>query len=107
MALQLPGVRRMKSINPDNSLTRRALLTGGAGAGVARSARPERPNVVLIVTDDQRYDAFSGSGRGGMLSFLKTPNMDRLVNEGMLFRNAFCTTSLCSPSRASILTGQY
>jgi N-acetylglucosamine-6-sulfatase len=42
-----------------------------------------------------------------MFSFLKTPNMDRLTREGVHFRNAFVTFSLCTPSRASILTGQY
>ena len=61
----------------------------------------------MIVTDDQRYDAFSASGHGGILSFLKTPNMDRLAHEGVHFRNTFVTTSLCSPSRATIMSGKY
>ena len=59
-------------------------------------------NVIFILTDDQRYDEI-----GFMNPILKTPNMDRLAAEGVHFRNAFVTTSLCSPSRASILTGQY
>jgi len=62
-----------------------------------------RPNVVLIITDDQRWDAMSCAGN----PYLHTPNIDRLANEGARFRNAFCTTSLCSPSRASILSGLY
>ena len=66
-----------------------------------------RPNIILILTDDQRYDAFSASGYRRIFRFLKTPNMDRLAAEGVHFRNAFCTTSLCSPSRASILSGQF
>jgi N-acetylglucosamine-6-sulfatase len=59
-------------------------------------------NVIFILTDDQRFDEL-----GFMNPVLETPNMDRLAAEGVQFRNAFVTTSLCSPSRASILTGQY
>lgn len=66
-------------------------------------AAPKRPNVLVILTDDQRWDAL---GLGGS-KHLKTPNMDRLGNEGVYFKNAFCTTSLCSPSRASLLSGLY
>ncbi|MBD0285839.1 MAG: sulfatase-like hydrolase/transferase, partial [Flavisolibacter sp.] len=61
-------------------------------------------NVVFILTDDHRYDFMGFTGR---LPWLKTPNMDRLFKEGAWFKNAFVTTSLCSPSRASILTGAY
>src|SRR5438270_483054 len=63
----------------------------------------KRPNVVFVLTDDQRSDTISLNER----SVVKTPNIDRLGNEGVYFRNAFCTTSLCSPSRASILSGLY
>lgn len=62
-----------------------------------------RPNVVFILTDDQRWDALGCAGH----PYLKTPNIDRLAAEGLLFRNHFCTSSLCSPSRASILSGLY
>jgi len=62
-----------------------------------------RPNVLFILTDDQRADAI---GLGGS-QHLKTPNIDRLGKEGVHFKNTFCTTSLCSPSRASILSGLY
>jgi len=75
----------------------RAIDAPPAGAGKGR------PNVLFILTDDQRWDAL---GVGGS-RHLKTPNMDRLAKEGVHFRNAFCTTSLCSPSRASILSGLY
>ena len=67
------------------------------------SAATTRPNVLFILTDDQRADAL---GLGGA-RHLKTPNLDRLGREGVHFKNAFCTTSLCSPSRASILSGLY
>jgi N-acetylglucosamine-6-sulfatase len=62
-----------------------------------------RPNVVLVLCDDLRWDCMSCAGH----PYLKTPNIDRLANEGVRFANAFCTTSLCSPSRASILSGLY
>jgi arylsulfatase A-like enzyme len=61
-------------------------------------------NVIFILSDDHRYDFMGFTGK---VPWLKTPNMDRLSNEGAYFRNAFVTTSLCSPSRASILTGQF
>jgi len=63
----------------------------------------KQPNVLVVLTDDQRDDAI---GLGGS-KYLKTPNIDRLGKEGVYFRNMFCTTSLCSPSRASILSGLY
>jgi len=70
---------------------------------VLGQALDQRPNIVFILIDDQRYDAFSFAGH----PFLETPHLDRLASEGVVFENAFVTTSLCSPSRASILTGQY
>ena len=69
-------------------------------------AQPTPPrNVVLIVSDDHRYDFMGFMPRAP--EFLQTPNLDRMAREGLHVRNAFVTTSLCSPSRASILTGQY
>jgi arylsulfatase A-like enzyme len=61
-------------------------------------------NVILILSDDHRYDFM---GFTGSLPWLETPAMDALAREGAYFPNAFVTTSLCSPSRASVLTGQY
>ncbi|GIW93910.1 MAG: acetylglucosamine-6-sulfatase [Pirellulaceae bacterium] len=63
----------------------------------------QRPNVLFILTDDQRWDCVSLNPR----SIIATPNIDRLGREGLYFANHFCTTSLCSPSRASILSGLY
>jgi len=60
-------------------------------------------NIVFILTDDHRYDAMGCAGH----PFVETPNMDYLAEHGIMVRNAYVTTSLCSPSRASILTGQY
>ena len=64
----------------------------------------EAQNVIYILSDDHRYDFMGFTGK---VSFLETPNMDRMADEGAHLLNAFVTTSLCSPSRASILTGQY
>lgn len=72
----------------------------------AFAADAPRPNVVFILVDDLRYDAFSAAAKP-VAPWIKTPNIDRLAKEGARFDNAFVTTSLCSPSRASFLTGQY
>jgi len=62
-----------------------------------------QPNLIVILIDDLRFDETGASGH----PYMKTPNIDRLANEGARFVNAFHTTPLCSPNRASILTGQY
>lgn len=62
-----------------------------------------RPNVLFVLCDDLRWDSLGCAGH----PHLKTPNIDRLAAEGVFFANTFCTTSLCSPSRASILSGLY
>ncbi len=67
------------------------------------AADPPRPNFLFILIDDLRFDALGYMGH----PFVKTPNIDRLAREGTIFTNAFCTTPLCSPSRASFLTGRY
>lgn len=80
-----------------------------SGAMASESARPT--NFLLIVTDDQRWDEFGlvqrEQGEKARFPFLKTPRLDALAAQGMRFRNAFVTTSLCSPSRSAMLTGQY
>lgn len=62
-----------------------------------------KPNLIVILIDDLRFDETGASGH----PYMKTPNIDRLASEGAMFLNAFHTTPLCSPNRASILTGQY
>lgn len=73
-------------------------------------AASRRPNVIVIVTDDQRFDALGvvqrEQGEQARFPFFVTPNLDRIAAEGARFRNAFVTHSLCSPSRASMLTGR-
>jgi arylsulfatase A-like enzyme len=62
-----------------------------------------RPNILLILVDDLRFDEFGAGGH----PYMKTPHIDRIAREGALFERAFHTTPICSPNRASILTGQY
>jgi N-acetylglucosamine-6-sulfatase len=71
--------------------------------GPAPPSSPARPNIVVVLVDDMRWDEMRVAGH----PFIETPNMDRLAREGARFTNAFATTPLCSPSRASFLTGQY
>jgi arylsulfatase A-like enzyme len=80
---------------------------------------PEGPNFIVIVTDDQRWDATSfmqsrmaSLGRTARFPYLAsptpaTPNLDRLSTEGIHFDNGFCVYSLCSPARSAMLTGLY
>lgn len=73
-------------------------------AGVlCRAETAPPPNILVVLCDDLRPDALGCYGS----RHVKTPHIDRLAREGVLFDNAFCTTSLCSPSRASILSGLY
>lgn len=82
-----------------------------APVATLHAAQQAKPNVLFIYTDDQSYDALSivqkEQGAKGRFPWLKTPHLDRLAAEGVRFRNAFVTNSLCSPSRATNLTGLY
>ncbi len=75
---------------------------GGAGGAVSAGALepPRRPDIIVILVDDLRWDEID-------YPFVEAPNIQRLAREGVRFRNAFVTTPLCSPSRASLLTGHY
>lgn len=64
---------------------------------------PRQPNIIFILSDDHASQAIGAYGS----QLTKTPNIDRLASQGVLFNNAFVVSSLCSPSRASILTSQY
>jgi arylsulfatase A-like enzyme len=98
----------------DSQITRREALTrmaqlGMIPAAMAFSSRlwaadgKQPPNILYIMADDHAAPAMSCYG--GRLN--KTPNIDRIANEGMRFTNCFCTNSLCGPSRAVLLTGKY
>ena len=76
---------------------------GTSGGSPQTTAGNDARNIVMILVDDHRYDA------AGFMDhpYLETPHLDQLATDGAHFSNAFVTTSLCSPSRASILTGLY
>src|SRR5215216_2676794 len=78
-----------------------AALLATALAAAATTA--DRPNIIFIMSDDHAAHAISAYGS----RINQTPNIDRLAREGMLLRNVFVTNSICTPSRAAILTGQY
>jgi arylsulfatase A-like enzyme len=72
-------------------------------AGAQTTGATQRPNILFVLLDDLRWNAVGYAGH----PHVRTPHIDRIANEGVNFRNAFCTTSLCSPSRASLLSGVY
>ena len=71
---------------------------------ISAEKNDKKPNFLFILVDDQPYDAIGFSNR---YPFLKTPNIDKLASEGVNIKNFFVTQSICSPSRASFLTGTY
>lgn len=74
---------------------------GTVGAG-ERTTQP-RPNLLILLTDDQRFDMLGCAGN----RIIQTPVVDGLAKEGVRFTNAFVTTAICPTSRASIFTGLY
>ena len=79
------------------------LVAASIATGCGPTAATSKPNVIVILVDDLRWDDIGVAGH----PFVQTPAIDRLAREGSNFLNAFATTPLCSPSRAAILTGQY
>jgi len=75
-------------------------------AAAAPKRAANRPNILYIMSDDHSANAI-GAYKRWLSPHAKTPNIDRLADEGILLTNCLCTNSLCAPSRASILTGQY
>jgi len=110
-------VKTMAEQGDPKDITRREALERGAriGAGawalgalpfLARCApalRKDRPNIVFIFSDDHAPHAISAYGS----RINRTPNIDRIANEGAIFLNSFCTNSICAPSRAVVLTGKF
>ncbi|MBN2175200.1 MAG: sulfatase [Bacteroidales bacterium] len=82
------------------------LLVAGMSVITVSCSQPERPakpNILFIMADDHAFQAISAYGSG----LIQTPNIDRLAQEGIRFDRAFVTNSICSPSRAVILTGKF
>jgi arylsulfatase A-like enzyme len=76
---------------------------GCASRGPRPTAEGRPPNIIFLLTDDQRWDTLGCMGN----PIVKTPQMDRLAEQGVLFLNNFVTTSICAVSRASFFTGLY
>jgi arylsulfatase A-like enzyme len=79
------------------------LFTSGYAQVPAAAEGPTRPNILFIMSDDHAQRAISAYTD----ELIETPNLDRIADGGMLFRNSFVTNSICAPSRAAILTGKY
>lgn len=94
-----------QSIGPQHVLWLLALAIAPWFSPATASAA-DRPNILFIMSDDHTTQAVGAYG--SRLAYLNpTPNLDRLAKEGMLFENAFVTNSICTPSRACIMTGKY
>ena len=107
----------IKKLIKNSAITGLSLLAVACGGEASQAAKPtssnnsaanvttaeKRPNIVFFLTDDHRFDSMGFVGH----PFVKTPALDKVASEGVHFENAHVTTSLCSPSRASILTGLY
>lgn len=73
---------------------------------IACNQKPQRPNIIYIMSDDHAANAIGTYG-SRLAELNPTPNLDKLAAEGMVFESCFVTNSICTPSRASIITGQY
>lgn len=82
------------------------LAWGGRSWAAQKANRSKVPNILYIMSDDHAAHAISAY-QSRLAKVAPTPNIDRLAKEGILFENCFCTNSICVPSRATILTGQY
>jgi arylsulfatase A-like enzyme len=91
MRLRLPSIAAL------------AIAVAALGGSVRAQGGAGRPDVIIVLTDQQRADAFGAAGA----TDLRTPVMDRLARQGVLFTHAFAATPQCSPSRAALLTGRY
>ncbi len=105
------GMRTMEKISVGSprlgllKILAATLSVVAAGTLISRPAfgGEKKANIIFILSDDHRWDAMGNMGH----PFIQTPTLDRLAQEGIRFNNAFVTTPLCSPSRASFLTGMY
>ncbi|MBC9797752.1 sulfatase family protein [Sinomicrobium weinanense] len=79
------------------------LFTAACKEAGKKAGEEKKPNIIFIMTDDHTTQALSAYDR----RYISTPNLDRIADEGMRFKNCFVTNSICGPSRAVILTGKY
>ncbi|MFO7616937.1 MAG: sulfatase-like hydrolase/transferase, partial [Bacteroidales bacterium] len=94
-------------MNTEAILKYLAFLPGlGMMAGSCAKPESEKPNFLILISDDQRWDQLSCADHP-IIPELRTPNLDRLAKQGSYFTNAFVTSPICTVSRASILTGRY
>jgi len=84
-------------------MKRRDFLAAGSAAVIARAQTPKRPNILFVFADQLRAHSVGCYGNPEV----KTPNLDRLAGEGMLFLHTFANTPVCCPARANMLTGKY
>jgi len=101
----------IKSVKPINLTTLLAILyttliTSEVAASQAKTQVNAQPNIVFIMSDDHAANAVS-SYKGRLSSVFKTPNIDKLATDGVRFNGMYANNSICTPSRAAILTGQY
>ncbi|MGB0741489.1 MAG: sulfatase family protein [Planctomycetaceae bacterium] len=112
MAKLLTGVREEFSLDESDGVIVQMLksLISACLLAMVFSSVPlnaaDRPNIVFIFSDDHAPHAI-GAYDGWLKSVNPTPNIDQLARQGMLFRNSFCTNSICGPSRAVIQTGKH
>src|SRR6266478_3246894 len=99
----MPGTRRKLVRSSRRSFLRQAsgVLVGGARLG--RAQAPDRPNFLYILSDQFRHSALGANGN----PLMHTPELDRLASSGVRFENCYCAQAVCSPSRATMLTGRY
>ena len=102
----------MRQMNRRSFLRKTVLGAAGAFAAVntprgecgrCSAADGKRPNILLVMSDDQSWPHASAYG----CRFVKTPNFDRVARDGVLFSHAYCAAPGCSPSRAALLTGRH
>ena len=89
-----------------NFLSTLVLALTGLSVISSAAEKNERPNILFIMSDDHSYQATS-LYRSRLAKLNPTPNLDRFAKNGMVFNSVFCSNSICTPSRASIITGQY
>jgi arylsulfatase A-like enzyme len=104
---QLPLRRELNILSSEggimNPCTRREFFTLAGAAAMGSHTQKRPPNILYIMADDHAAHAISAYGS----HINRTPNIDRIASEGVRMTNCFCTNSICTPSRAAILTGQY